>query len=598
MNARLPATYFTGETLRSWPVTVQVTDGGQLHIAGEGIDRVIPAGDASVSDRLGQVPYFLHLPDDGVVELPCDEPAREMLAALQPDRGLPALIHRLESHSAIAAAATLLLAITVAAVLWQGLPRLARRAAYLVPVSIETEAGKAGYAYFARAYRRSVLTRDERRPVYHALDRLKKTRAMHVEPTVMFFHLGTPNAFALPGGTIVVADELVRLAQSEEEIAAVLAHELGHVEKRHGLQSVLRNSSALIVVSTVTGDLSTLSNFSGTLPFLLLEYGYSREFEHEADEYGIGLLRDAHIDPVYLAVMLQRLEKSRPVTGPDFSYLSTHPATEERIRFVESFRFPVSDPASRAAMLVASPVLKFEAKLDNGEPHLADGISKNPHRYGSDFDQVPRVISRTLPIYPDAMRQAGIEGEVTVDFLVGVDGHVYNVHAVHSSHPEFEAPAVEAVRQWEFRPAMKNGRLADAHMQVPVGFTLTDAAATLTLAAGTTSTSTIPGEKDHPATFSAPDSMPYPISHRSPSYPESMRQAGISGDVGVEFDVDANGSVMNARVVSSSHPDFDEAALAAVRRWKFQPAVKNSRPVNAHLRDTLKFRLTNPDPSR
>ena len=65
----------------------------------------------------------------------------------------------------------------------------------------------------------------------------------------------------------------LRLNRRSFTIAAVLAHELGHVERRHGLQSVLRNSAALLVVSTITGDLSTLSTFSATLPFLLLQYG-------------------------------------------------------------------------------------------------------------------------------------------------------------------------------------------------------------------------------------------------------------------------------------------------------------------------------------
>ena len=111
-------------------------------------------------------------------------------------------------------------------------------------------------------------------------------------------------------------------------------------------------------------------------------------------------------------------------------------------------------------------------------------------------------------------------------------------------------------------------------------------------------TSTIPADSDGNAASSAPDSLPYPILHRPAHYPESMLEAGIAGDVVVEFDVDAHGSVMNARVVSSPHADFDEAALAAVRRWTYQPAVKDSRAVTAHLRDTLKFRLTSPASSR
>jgi TonB family protein len=492
MNASLTATYFDGETLRSHPVTVQTTDQGQLHVVGATIDRWIPAADVRISDRLGHVPFFLRLPDDGVLEVPCDDAAVAMLDAIRPASALSSLIHRLESHSAIAAAATLLLALTVAGTLWQGLPRLALRAAYAVPVAIETEAGRAGYAYFARAFPPTELTRDDRGKVYHALERLTKARALHVKPSLVFFHMNTPNAFALPGGIIVVTDELVQLAQNNEELAAVLAHELGHVEKRHGLQSVLRNSSALIVVSTVTGDLSTLSTFSGTLPFLLLQYGYDREFEREADAYAVGLLHDAHIDPINLATILQRLEKSRPAEGPDFSYLSTHPATEERVKFVQSFG---------AAALVAT---------SNAAPPAAGGSNR-----GSTTSRAP-----TMPL--------------------------------------------ELAGRSDFKPVG----------MVPVS-----------------TTSTIPGEGETPVASPAPDNMPYPLVRRPPFYPETMRHAGITGEVVVDFIVDAHGNVQNAHVIRSTQADFEAAALNAVRTWKFQPGVKNSRAVNVHLQVPVRFTM-------
>lgn len=133
-----------------------------------------------------------------------------------------------------------------------------------------------------------------------------------------------------------MADELVHATVNDEEIAAVLAHELGHIEQRHGLQSVLRNSSALILVAGLTGDLSTLSTFSATLPFLLLHYGYAREFEREADAFATELLEKAGISPARLADMLETLDSLRPSSGPDFSYLSTHPSTVDRIRLLRA----------------------------------------------------------------------------------------------------------------------------------------------------------------------------------------------------------------------------------------------------------------------
>ena len=578
MNASLSATYFDGETLRMHAVTVQATAEGQLQALGEGINLQVPAAELRISDRLGSVPLFVRLPDRAVIEIPCNDAAVALLERLRPAGVLSSLIHRLESHAAVAATATLVLALAVAGTLWLGLPWLAHRAAYAVPPSIEADAGRAGYTYFSRAFQPSTLTYLQRNMAYHALDRLKKARTLHVEPKIYFFHLGMANSFALPGGTIIVGDELVELARNEDEIAAVLAHEIGHVEMRHGLQSVLRNSSALIVVSTVTGDLSTLSTFSGTLPFLLLEFGYAREFESEADAFAVSLLNDAHIDPFNLALILQKLEDSRPTSGPDFSYLSTHPATEKRVAFLRSFGSKLAVTAR-----TGQPVKKGKQR----------GLGVK------EMDQLPLAINQAAPIYPLDLRKAGTTGEVKVDFIVNTEGTVEDAYVVSSTNPGFENAALEAVRHWKFQPGMKYGHPVNAHMRVPIGFSLSESGsgpAANFVPGSFATTTTIPGPNE---ASGAPDSMPYPFGGRRPiAYPESMSAAGIAGDVVVEFDVDAHGNVTYARVVSSPHPDFDEPCLEAVRLWKFQPAVKDSRAVAAHMRETLKFRIKNADPAR
>jgi protein TonB len=70
------------------------------------------------------------------------------------------------------------------------------------------------------------------------------------------------------------------------------------------------------------------------------------------------------------------------------------------------------------------------------------------------------------------MRQAGIEGEVTVDFIVTTEGNVAKAFAVRSSRHEFEAAAVAAVSKWKFAPGTKAGRPVNTHMQVPIAFAL------------------------------------------------------------------------------------------------------------------------------
>lgn len=337
MNPTFPAKYCDGETLRSIPVELELGENGIIRIRGEKLDHSIAAEKVVVSEPLGRLPRFLRLTEGGMIEIPADAAFENQLNLKRRRNPIPGFVHWLESHASIAAAATVLLIAAVGVLFWQGLPRLGHRVAYAVPASIEVSAGRAGYAVFANAFARSQLDAIQQQRVRRQLDRLKSARKLHVDSNVYFFAMGAPNAFALPGGIIVVTDELVHLAKNQDQLAAVLAHELGHIELRHGLQSVLRNSGALIVVSTVTGDLSTLSTFSGTLPFLLLQYGYAREFESEADAYARELLVAAKIEERHLADILQLLEDARPTTGTDFSYLSTHPSTKDRI---QSLRTP------------------------------------------------------------------------------------------------------------------------------------------------------------------------------------------------------------------------------------------------------------------
>ena len=88
------------------------------------------------------------------------------------------------------------------------------------------------------------------------------------------------------------------------------------------------------------------------------------------------------------------------------------------------------------------------------------------------LDQAPRPKLQARPQYPREMRQAGVKGEVTVDFIVDQDGNVQNAYALKSSRREFEAAAVEAVSQWKFSPGQKGGRAVNTHMQVPIVFSL------------------------------------------------------------------------------------------------------------------------------
>ena len=139
-----------------------------------------------------------------------------------------------------------------------------------------------------------------------------------------------PNALALPSGIVVMTDELVRLAQDETEVLAVLAHEIGHIRHRHSLRGVLQNSSVALMIASLTGDLASLTSISAALPTLLVQLKYSRDFELEADDYAVDMLNGMGIDPTKLGDILLRMTDDGTGDLPD--YLSTHPGSAERMR--------------------------------------------------------------------------------------------------------------------------------------------------------------------------------------------------------------------------------------------------------------------------
>lgn len=137
---------------------------------------------------------------------------------------------------------------------------------------------------------------------------------------------GVANAFALPGGIVVITDAMVTRCTVDESVA-VLAHELGHVHHRHALRHLAQELGVTALGAAVTADASSASLSATAVPLLLAKAKYSRNFEEEADAAGFQLLRHAGYSPALFASCLERLSKD---TG-DAGYLSTHPPDAARI---------------------------------------------------------------------------------------------------------------------------------------------------------------------------------------------------------------------------------------------------------------------------
>lgn len=144
------------------------------------------------------------------------------------------------------------------------------------------------------------------------------------------------NAFAAPGGFVLVFNGLLDFAESPDEFAAVLAHEMAHVVERHPTESLIRNLGMFAVLDAMGGG-GMGSEIAASLAGTLLFLSYSRQAEAEADELSFRILQDAGLRADGLAAFFNRLEETHPEMAGLPQFLSTHPNSGERAEKAESY---------------------------------------------------------------------------------------------------------------------------------------------------------------------------------------------------------------------------------------------------------------------
>lgn len=146
-----------------------------------------------------------------------------------------------------------------------------------------------------------------------------------------------PNAFALPGGLVVLTDELVEIAEDQAGVIGVLAHELGHVQLKHPARRLVRSLMALALVSLIFDDAATFAEELAAISGSLISLAYTREFEEEADRAGKEILIGAGLSPIPLANLLQKLSDGCEENCSQLpEWLTTHPSVPSRIEFLLS----------------------------------------------------------------------------------------------------------------------------------------------------------------------------------------------------------------------------------------------------------------------
>ena len=213
---------------------------------------------------------------------------------------------------------------------FQGFPAMASLITGNVPTAWETELGNRTLGEIPA----SAFCHDVKKQ--KALDQILSllTRALPPNPYSFLLHVMNTremNAFALPGGNIIVFNGLLQKSDSPEELAGVLAHELQHIVLRHSTRQILQGASFRLLLSSFSGFSFGL-NAAETLGSL----NYSRQFEEEADRNGMALLLAANIDPSGMISFFEKLQKQERKGGGTGRFLSDHPLTEDRIEVLKS----------------------------------------------------------------------------------------------------------------------------------------------------------------------------------------------------------------------------------------------------------------------
>ncbi|WP_259013940.1 M48 family metallopeptidase [Emticicia fluvialis] len=158
------------------------------------------------------------------------------------------------------------------------------------------------------------------------------------------------NAFALPGGHVVVYSGIIDKLKTPEELAALLAHEVTHIKERHSLNALTRSMAGSVLLSFVFGDDGTLANLLLSKADEIHQLGFSRSMEKEADLKGLQLMANNHLDTQGMLRLMQRLQaqenENRSKGVP--AYLSSHPLTEERITYITEQPIPASQTRNKA----------------------------------------------------------------------------------------------------------------------------------------------------------------------------------------------------------------------------------------------------------
>ncbi len=328
--------YFDGHKPEQTAVRVHFYASGAVHIQGDGVDFKTAVDQIKIAARLADTRRNIYLPGGGKLELE-DNAAVDRVCVRFGQHRFQALLHRLERQGMSVVSAVIVTTVFIWAGIEYAVPLTAKWAAKSVSIQFEKDMGAQGLDNLDTwLFSNTTLAGSVQKRLRSSLDRLLDEEKNQYSYHLLFRYserMGA-NALALPGGFLIVTDGLVELSENDEQIIAVLAHEIGHVENQHGLRTLFQDSITALFLAVFVGDATSLSVM---IPTILLETRYSREFELEADQYAVELLQ-AHKVPLTRFSRILFLLDQKPSDKNDFDFLSSHPAMRKRISIIRDLQ--------------------------------------------------------------------------------------------------------------------------------------------------------------------------------------------------------------------------------------------------------------------
>jgi len=333
---KVDGNYYDGQSSKQIAVVITIEQSGDVLITGHELEIKTTVDQLKIAARLANTPRNIFLANGAKIETK-DNQAIDQLCAYFDRNVLYTLLHRLEKKWPVVFIALFITIVFIWGGIEYGVPFASKWAVKGIPYQVEQNIGNQGLETLDKwLFEKSLIENNDQKHLQALFKDVveRSEKQYHYRLELRNSKQMGANALALPGGIIIMTDALVELAENDQQILAVLAHEMGHIEYQHGLRSVLQDSITALFMIGVLGDITSITSLAVTVPTIIVETRYSREFELAADQYAIKYLQQQQIAIEHYIQILTLLEQPKH-SKFEFDYLSSHPAMDKRIKVIQ-----------------------------------------------------------------------------------------------------------------------------------------------------------------------------------------------------------------------------------------------------------------------